>query len=75
MNLINLNKKCFIAAGCLSIGLAFSPLTSQSFAQFAPPPPSSSEGSKDCTKKTTLKETDGTEKIASSSKHLNPIKG
>jgi hypothetical protein len=59
MTLVNWNKKCLIIAGFLSIGLAFSPLISQSFAQFAPLPPDSSGSSKDCSKKTSLKETDG----------------
>lgn len=55
MNLVNLKKKYFIVAGCLSIGLTFSPLISQSFAQFAPLPP---DGGKDCAK-SDLKEADG----------------
>lgn len=63
MNLVNLKKKYFIVAGCLSIGLTFSPLISQSFAQFAPLPP---DGGKDCLK-SGMKEADG---VAEGSLHV-----
>ncbi|GEM_PF-5916677 len=53
MNLVDLKKKCFIVAGFLSLGFSLSPLISQSFAQFAPLPPT-----KDCAR-ADLKETNG----------------